>query len=50
METSPANRPGQSLLLIVAWLLVIIPAAWGVTQTIRQSMVLFTATPPAATP
>ena len=36
----------KGILVAIAWLLVIIPAAWGVTQTIRQSMVLFSA--PAA--
>jgi hypothetical protein len=37
------------LLLIVAWLVVLIPAAWGVTQTVKRSMDLFTS-PAAATP
>ena len=33
-RTSPA-------LLIVAWLIVLIPAAWGVSQTVSKSMDLF---------
>jgi hypothetical protein len=49
METNPTPRPGGIVLIVIAWLLVIIPAAWGVTQTIRQSMVLFTTPPPPAT-
>ena len=36
------------LTLVLAWLIVGVPAAWGVTQTIRQSLKLFTA--PAASP
>jgi hypothetical protein len=35
------------LLLLVAWLVVIIPAAWGVSQTVMRSLDLFSA-PPAS--
>jgi hypothetical protein len=36
-------------MLVIAWLVVGIPAAWGVTQTFKQSLKLFTAPPaPAA--
>ena len=42
-STSPA-------LLIVAWLIVLIPAAWGVSQTVTKSMDLFRSpAPPPAT-
>jgi hypothetical protein len=45
-----SQRPSSRLLLIVAWLIVGIPAAWGVTQTAKRSMDLFTApNPPPAT-
>jgi hypothetical protein len=33
-STSPA-------LLMIAWLIVLIPAAWGVSQTVTRSMDLF---------
>ena len=33
--------------LVVAWLIVAIPAAWGVAQTVRQSMKLFLPPDPA---
>lgn len=41
--------------LIVAWVIVGVPAAWGVTQTLKQSLKLFrspatSATQPAAKP
>jgi hypothetical protein len=42
-------RRTSPLLLIVAWLIVGIPAAWGVTQTVKRSMDLFKA-PPAPAP
>jgi hypothetical protein len=41
-------RRSLSPLLIVAWLVVGIPAGWGVYQTVLKSMALFTA-PAAAT-
>lgn len=43
-----ARRPGgtQVIALIIAWAVVGIPAAWGVAQTVRKSIPLFTA--PAA--
>ena len=46
----PSEKPrGSSLpMLIAAWLVVGIPAAWGVGQTFTKSLQLFTA-PPAAT-
>jgi len=43
------TRGTSPLLLIVAWLIVGIPAAWGVTQTVKRSMDLFKA-PPAPAP
>ena len=43
--TSP-HRTSRAL-LIVAWLVVGIPAAWGVSQTVMRSMDLFTSPPPA---
>lgn len=55
METKDAaqldyGRPKVNNLpmLVVSWMLVGVPAAWGVTQTFKQSLKLFTA-PPAAT-
>jgi hypothetical protein len=43
-----APRRTSPLLLIVAWLVVGVPAAWGVSQTVMRSMDLFIS--PAAQP
>jgi hypothetical protein len=47
---TPAPRRTSPLLLIVAWLVVGIPAAWGVSQTVMRSMDLFKSPPPATAP
>ena len=36
------------MLLIVAWLVVGIPAAWGVSQTVMRSLDLFKSPPTSA--
>ena len=36
-------------MLVVSWMIVGVPAAWGVTQTFKQSLNLFTAPPATAT-
>ena len=46
VSEQPAERSSRAL-LIIAWVVVGIPAAWGVTQTVRRSMDLFTSPPPA---
>jgi hypothetical protein len=33
--------------LIMAWVIVALPAAWGITTTIQKSMALFHSPPPA---
>lgn len=48
MQPSKAPRANSLPMLIIAWTVVGIPAAWGVGQTITKSLQLFTA-PPAAT-
>lgn len=40
ISTVPAKR--STAALIVAWLMVTVPAAWGVSQTIHKSLALFT--------
>jgi len=45
---TPEARRTSPLLLVVAWLVVGIPAAWGVSQTVMRSMDLFIS--PAAQP
>jgi hypothetical protein len=41
MPSSEQPRRTSPLLLVVAWLVVGIPAAWGVSQTIIRSLDLF---------
>ena len=43
---SAAKR--STLALIAAWSIVTVPAAWGVSQTIRKSIALFNAAQPTA--
>lgn len=37
------------LLVLLAWLVVGVPAAWGIEQTVKKSLALFS-NPPAPTP
>ena len=37
-----------TLRLIVAWCIVSVPAAWGISQTVQKSLALFRAAPPPA--
>lgn len=37
-----SERPrGEVLRLVVAWLVVLLPAGWGVGQVIRRALALF---------
>jgi hypothetical protein len=40
-EAPATPGAGNTLLLIVSWLWVGVPLAWGVLQTLRTSMALF---------
>jgi hypothetical protein len=45
ITTVPAKRSAAAL--IAAWLIVTVPAAWGVSQTIHKSLALFTSAQPS---
>ena len=47
---TPAQHRTSPLLLLVAWLVVGIPAAWGVSQTVMRSLDLFKSPPPTGAP
>jgi hypothetical protein len=48
-SSKPIPAGGKQLVaLVISWAIVGIPAAWGVAQTVRKSVPLFTA--PAAHP
>ena len=49
MQPDSPARPPSPLLLVVAWLVVGIPAAWGVSQTVMRSLDLFRSPPAPAT-
>ncbi|MFM7215041.1 MAG: hypothetical protein ACKO3H_09215 [Verrucomicrobiota bacterium] len=40
----------KTLKLVIAWLLVGVPLAWGVIQSIEKSLPLFRGAPTTATP
>jgi hypothetical protein len=44
-ETLKKSSP---VLIAIAWLIVIVPAAWGLNKTVQNAMKLFTTAPPAA--
>lgn len=47
---STGGHATSSVAIAIAWIVVIIPAAWGITQTIRQSTQLFKSPPPQVAP
>jgi hypothetical protein len=42
-------KKSSPLLIAVAWIIVIVPTAWGLNYTVQNAMKLFTASAPAAT-
>ncbi|APR39011.1 MFS transporter small subunit [Paraburkholderia sp. SOS3] len=41
MNTTTQEHPSNKGLLIIFWLYVLIPLAWGVTNTLLQAVKLF---------
>lgn len=41
-------RKSSSALILGAWLVVLLPAAWGLNYTVQNAMKIFTAPAPAA--
>ena len=46
-QVDPVKK-SSPLLITLAWLIVIIPTAWGLNYTVQNAMKLFTASAPAA--
>lgn len=44
------EKNSSPLLIAAAWIVVIIPAAWGLNYTVQNALKLFTAAPPSAAP
>jgi hypothetical protein len=43
------GKKSSPLLIATAWIIVVVPTAWGLNYTVRNAMKLFTASAPAAT-
>jgi hypothetical protein len=41
-------KKSSPLLIAAAWIIVIVPTAWGLKYTVQNAMKLFTASAPAA--
>jgi len=51
MADSTPVKKSSPLLIAAAWIIVIVPTAWGLNYTVKNAMKLFTApTPVAAAP
>jgi hypothetical protein len=51
MADSTAVKKSSPLLIAAAWIIVIVPTAWGLNYTVRNAMKLFaSSTPAVATP
>ncbi len=46
----PETPKSQVLLVAIAWLIVILPTAWGLSYTVKNAMKLFQPPPIVATP
>jgi hypothetical protein len=48
MTDSTAVKKSSPLLIAAAWIIVIVPTAWGLNYTVKNAMKLFTSSTPAA--
>jgi hypothetical protein len=48
MAESTTVKKSSPLLIAAAWIIVIVPTAWGLNYTVRNALKLFTASSPAA--
>jgi hypothetical protein len=49
MAQSDPVKTSSPALIALAWIIVIVPTAWGLNYTVQNAMKLFTASTPAAT-
>lgn len=47
MTDTTAIKKSSPLLIAAAWIIVIVPTAWGLNYTVKNAMKLFTAPAPA---
>jgi hypothetical protein len=50
MAESNTVKKSSPALVALAWLIVIVPTAWGLNYTVQNAMKLFTSTPAASAP
>jgi hypothetical protein len=48
MADSNTVKNSSPLLIAAAWIIVIVPTAWGLNYTVKNAMKLFTSSTPAA--
>jgi hypothetical protein len=48
MAESTTVKKSSPLLIAIAWIIVIVPTAWGLKYTVQNAMKLFTASTPVA--
>ena len=48
MVASGSVKKSSPMLIAIAWIIVVVPTAWGLNYTVRNAMKLFTSTTPAA--
>jgi hypothetical protein len=49
MADSTNGKKSSPLLIAAAWLIVIIPTAWGLDYTVKNALKIFSTSTPAAT-
>ncbi|MEO6805237.1 MAG: hypothetical protein ABI209_03725 [Edaphobacter sp.] len=50
MAESTNVKRSSPLLVVAAWIIVIVPTAWGLNYTVRNAMKLFAPSPAAVAP
>ncbi|HEX3684620.1 MAG TPA: hypothetical protein VHU83_18935 [Bryobacteraceae bacterium] len=48
MAQSNSVKKSSPLLIAAAWIIVVVPTAWGLKYTVQNAMKLFTSATPAA--
>ncbi len=49
MAESAYEKKSSPLVVAAAWIIVLVPTAWGLNYTVKNAMKLFTAAPAAVT-
>ncbi len=49
MADSTSTKKSSPLLIAAAWIIVIIPTAWGLDYTVKNALKIFMTSPPAPT-